>query len=163
MDLNLAGIQTNSYPWQSDKNNSDFIASQSTRYIIYNITQEFIDHLQSNNQKLNLKITSSLTADNQRHNSKIILLAENNIVQQLDEDLTNCICISSNINQQNDYYFLAFDILEEILFSYNLKDNINEFKKQYHILTEHVDLQHNAIEEEVAINKNINITFKKLY
>lgn len=158
--LNIAGIKTCSKIWEKGKSENFLInklKNEQLDYIIYVMTNEFIEKLNAVEYEITKEV-SSLTPIMKNNSKQIIFFWLNNKTQEeFNEKLSGLVHIK--LAKVGNYYFSIFDLLNKLLPNNNIAAYAAEFKKQYETFQEPLSLQKWQNENEL---KTATVNIEKL-
>ena len=129
--LLLTGIKVTSKTWEKDRVNAyinNNFGTGQLNHIIYLLDDEFVERLQGTEDKIIKEIKSLTCKFNNTENSIIFLFPGNNNTKNFYEKSTEFTQIKLLCSE--NYYFLFFELLKNLLFPHNIDKNLIEFKKQ---------------------------------
>jgi DNA-binding CsgD family transcriptional regulator len=132
--FNLIGIKVTSKIWEKNKTNN-FINNNNEQYppthIIYVVDDEFIERLQGIENKLIEEARNLMQEFHGMVSSITFLSINNDKTKNFYESLTSYTRI--NLLSSENYYFLFFELLKNLLPLHNIDKYFIEFKKQYEL------------------------------
>jgi len=140
--LNFAGIKTYSDPWKENMYKSllsDKEKIERADYIIYVMTSEFVERLDSIRHDIKEEVSVFMNTFKKSASHIIFLLLDDKIFSDFGKKISDFACI--DLAKEGNYYFLVLELLKKLLPANNLNKNIDNFKKQYETMITHFSIQ----------------------